>query len=171
MTNRIMASIITLLPLFVLNPTPAQATSFSLNISLLVSSEDESFEGTYLDDELCEDPTGCRYEPTSEDLRQALAYCKDGDHGYDIESTSRIKIENQSGKIIGLGRITKVFVEPQYEYENGKEIGGFTFSCRYTGSVRIPRAKFYKIFVDRRQGPEYSFQELSKAKWKIKLSL
>lgn len=97
----------------------------------------------------------------------AIESCAEGIiNDYDIMRGSKVKLVNESGKTVGLGTFTKVFIS----YVDGG-YGGKDPYCGYRAKFKVQKAKFYSLTIDGRRGPEYSFAELRKKKWKIVLSL
>lgn len=137
----------------------AHATSYTLKVELTIS-DPQYYEGAYdleIDSE--------EYVPTSDDLKQALEECKSGYNGWDGGVGSPIKVVNESGKVIGLGKLTKASV-----WQN-PDISPDHYQCKYQGTVKVSKAKFYKVYLINHAGPDYSFSELQKKKWSIKLTL
>jgi hypothetical protein len=120
--------------------------------------------------------------------------CKKQDDSY---LGSRIKVTTASGATAGLGNLTSVKStnihwelnpdntpdwngngdypyesaedDPNY-IEDGYEYVFFTADCIYTGGVTLVKSNAYTIFIDGSRGPEYSYSELVKQKWKVTLS-
>jgi hypothetical protein len=97
----------------------------------------------------------------ADDLAQATEWCNLGIHDYKVAKGSKVKFLNETGKTVGLGRLNKVTVTE----DDGE------FYCSYSGKVSVGVAKFYSVEIDGRGGPDYSFSELKKKKWKILLTL
>ena len=120
--------------------------------------------------------------------------CKKQDDSY---LGSRLKVTNASGATAGLGNLTSVASTNihwelntestpdwsgggEYPYESeeddpayiedGYEYVSFTADCIYTGGVTLVKSNAYTIFIDGSRGPEYSYGELVKQKWKVTLS-
>ena len=112
---------------------------------------------------------------------------------------SRIKVTSASGATAGLGNLTSVIatnirweVETEsieewdwdsgedypYEYEeddptyieDGYEYIYFTADCTYSGAVTLTKSNAYTIYIAGERGPEYSYAELAKKKWKVVLT-
>ena len=141
----------------------AQASSFTLKVELTIEKA-EYFSGAFDEDPEDENASD-NYVPTSSDLASALEDCKGGYSGWNGGLNSPIKVTNESGKIVGLGKLTKAFV-----WQN-PEIYPDHFQCKYLGSVKVSSAKIYKIYVNNHSGPDYSFADFKKNKWSIKLVL
>jgi hypothetical protein len=120
--------------------------------------------------------------------------CKKQDESY---LGSRIKVTSASGATAGLGNLTSVAAtnirwevdsantedwldEEDYPYENeeddptyveeGYEYVYFTADCAYSGTVTLTKSNAYTIFIAGERGPEYSYAELAKKKWKVVLT-
>jgi hypothetical protein len=120
--------------------------------------------------------------------------CKKQDESY---LGSRIKVTSATGATAGLGNLTSVVAtnirwdvdtantedwdseeEYPYEYEEddptyieeGYEYVYFTADCTYSGTVTLTKSNAYTIYIDGGRGPEYSYAELVKKKWKVVLS-
>ena len=74
------------------------------------------------------------------DQAESARYCTIGVNDYKIAKGAPIKIKNGSGKIVGIGKLTKAFA---VEDEG-------SFYCGYTGNVTVSSAKFYSIEIDGR---------------------
>ncbi len=110
---------------------------------------------------------------------------------------SRIKVTTASGATAGLGNLTSLKAgnihwelntestpdwngDGEYPYESpeddpayiedGYEYVSFTADCIYTGGVTLVKSNAYTIFIDGSRGPEYSYSELVKQKWKVILT-
>ncbi len=173
--------IMAFLPVSVLStlvlPT-ATAASYPLKVELILTSDNEYFEG-YIEngfkDEYEEtdflNPDGSPilvevdYVPTKKDMASAIEECKSGRNDYKIRANSTIKVINESSKVVGLGKLAtvKIWQDPE---ENS-----FVYHCKFLGTVKVNSAKFYKLFIDGRNGPDYSFAELQKGKWTVRLVL
>lgn len=150
----------------------AVAANYTLKVELTITSDYDYFDG-YADglfDGDSEDENGdpieeVEYIPTKADMASALKDCKAGYNDYNIKLNSTIKVNNESGKVVGLGKLAtaKVFQDP--------DMSSDVFQCKYFGSVKVNSAKFYKLLIDGRNGPDYSFAELKKQKWTVKLSI
>ena len=117
----------------------AQAVSYKVSVELAILSKE-----TYADDEA-----------------QATEWCTLGVNEYKIAKGDPIKFKNESGKTVGIGKLSKAFA---IEDEG-------SFYCGYTATVTVGAAKFYSVTIDGREGPDYSFAELKKKKWKVSLYL
>jgi hypothetical protein len=120
--------------------------------------------------------------------------CKKQDESY---LGSRIKVTSASGATAGLGNFTSVVAtnirwdvetantedwdseeEYPYEYEEddptyveeGYEYVYFTADCTYSGAVTLTKSNAYTIYIAGERGPEYSYAELAKKKWKVVLT-
>jgi hypothetical protein len=157
------------LTLFSLPILPAAvAANYTLRVELTITSDFDYFDGVLDSDS--EDENGdpieeFEYIPTKADMASALKDCKAGYNDYNIKLNSTIKVNNESGKVVGLGKLAtaKVFQDPDMVSD--------VFQCKYFGSVKVNSAKFYKLLIDGRNGPDYSFAELKKQKWTVKLSI
>ena len=120
--------------------------------------------------------------------------CKKQDESY---LGSRIKVTSASGATAGLGNLTSVVAtnirweidtantedwegegDYPFEYEEedpsyieeGYEYVYFTADCTYSGTVTLTKSNAYTIYIAGARGPEYSYTELVKKKWKVVLS-
>jgi len=101
-------------------------------------------------------------DPTYASSRaQAVKWCGMGINDYKIRKGSQIKFLDGSGNIVGLGKLK--IVKPIRSSGD--------WYCTYRGSASVKRADFYTINIDDREGPDYSYNELKKDKWKISLSI
>jgi hypothetical protein len=145
----------------------AMAAGYTLKVEVTVN-EFEYFEG-YDDaiyDQNQDGSPDTDYVPSKTDLASATKNCKAGYNDYKIGPNSRIKVNNESGKVVGLGNLTKVSLLTNLP---GKET--YLYFCKYSGSVKVGVAKFYKVLIDGRSGPDYSISELKSLKWQIKLEI
>lgn len=79
---------------------------------------------------------------------------------------STIKVVNESNKTIGLGKISST----SFKIGADSRFPDFGY-CIFKGVVTVNKAQFYKLMVDGRNGPDYSFAELKELKWEVDLSL
>lgn len=108
--------------------------------------------------------------------RQAKKGCSpDGDVG----KGSKVRVTNESGKVVGLGRmkwktgkvedryvteaeyLEEYPIPPEYRYE---------VVCRLQTKMTVGSAKFYDITIDGVDAGTYSRGELKADKWKLNLS-
>lgn len=147
----------------------AVAASYTLKVEVTITSEFEYFEGyeveVYDEDENGNPIEEAEYIPTKADMASAIVDCKAGYNDYKIRVNSAIKVNNESGKVVGLGKLNtaKVVQDP--------EMDSSVYQCKYFGIVKVSPAKFYKLLIDGRNGPDYSFAELKRQKWTVKLSI
>lgn len=164
------ASALVAIALLALPLSPAAvAASYTLKVEVTITSEYEYFEG-YDFDVYDEDENGdpivveeVDYVPTKADMASAIKDCKAGNNDYNVRVNSTIKVNNESSKVVGLGKLTtvKIFQDP--------EMDSWLYQCKYLGTVKVNSARFYKLLIDGRNGPDYSFAELQKRKWTVKL--
>jgi hypothetical protein len=110
---------------------------------------------------------------------------------------ARVKVTSASGATAGLGNLNSVLAsnirwevsientadwdsDVDYPYENeeddptysegGYEYVFFTANCVYSGNVTLIKSNAYTIYIDGARGPEYSYAELVKKKWKVTLT-
>jgi hypothetical protein len=126
--------------------SPAQASTYNLKIYIKITSD-----YSWIDEDGNED--GVKDD------------CANGYNDYDIGMGSSLKVVNESGKTIGLGKVTKVSIW-RYDYEED-----LVAHCGFRGTVKVGNAKFYKILVDGRNGPDYSLAQLKKLKWSVTLTI
>jgi hypothetical protein len=120
--------------------------------------------------------------------------CRDQEVSY---IGSRIKVTSASGATAGLGNLKSVVAtnirllvgtentadwlsDDDYPYENeeddptyieeGYEYVFLTADCLYSGTVTLTKSNAYTIFIAGERGPEYSYAELAKKKWKVVLT-
>lgn len=94
----------------------------------------------------------------------------------DIDETAEVTVKNQSGVIIATGMLrsghTTIEVTGIEVDSNGLGEDGVGAQCVFDFTLTdVPRAKFYKIEIGRRQGPTFSYSEMAAVEWRPGLVL
>ncbi len=147
------------LSLFTLSAFPAAgAPTYTLQITVRL------FPDTFFSTpEAIDSPDDEVYEPNYRDLAAVQYACKnDTDLGVLIGSS--VKVTNESGKLVGVSRISKC---THLQDSNGS----INFIYIFYSTVKISSAKFYNVSVNKIEGPDYSFSELKKKKWRATLEI
>ena len=81
-----------------------------------------------------------------------------------VSTGTRVRVKNESGKIIGTGGLsTIVWVT---DYASGNLIQG---SCKFTGRITVKSAQFYSIELVGLGSYDFSLSELKAKKWKVNI--
>ena len=144
------------LSLFTLSALPAAgAPTYTLKVQVVLADR-WMFSGAQMYD----DP-GVFYSPTDSDLGYIQYNCKKN-VTLDLLIGANVKVTNESGKIVGLSKITKCsFVQQEAESSY--------YNFIFYSTIKVTSAKFYNVSIDGIRGPDYSFSELKKKKWSLKL--
>jgi hypothetical protein len=114
--------------------------------------------------------------------KEALAAkCKDPTNITDLEVGSQIKVTNESGKTVGLGRLkwkptskprdalaSTDVEEIQYALEDPRT--RWSVKCGLYASFSVGSASFYTVTIDDQISGEYTASELRKGNWKMILT-
>jgi hypothetical protein len=90
------------------------------------------------------------------DIPEVAASCEDGlaDSGYDdIRDGSLVTVRDAGGTLIGTTNLAGGELEQD--------------GCKFSFTVRVPKADFYQIQIGRREGLTSSYSELSGNGWHI----
>jgi hypothetical protein len=99
---------------------------------------------------------------------QAVLLCASGiENQYGIRYGSPIKVINERGAIVGLGRVKKINVTYIGPSVQDKPL----WTCNYTGKIKVDKAKFYTVSVGGVEGPDYAYQDLKDRRFRLDLIL
>jgi hypothetical protein len=81
-----------------------------------------------------------------------------------VNTTTRVRVKNESGKLIGTGTLSSILWET--DYTSGNLIQG---SCRFTTTLTVKPAQFYTIELIGLSSYDFSMTELKASKWKVSI--
>jgi hypothetical protein len=81
-----------------------------------------------------------------------------------ISSATRVRVKNESSKIIGTGGLSSILWITKYS--SGNLIQG---SCKFVGKVKVKSAQFYSIELVGLGSYDFSATELKAKKWKVNI--
>ena len=142
-------------------PTVSAASTYTLNLSVY---ESEGYMGLF-----------------SDEAQTAAGGAKKCLRGFfsgfpvkkmTISKSSKVKVFNESGKVVGLGSLSNVtWKKTGVDLDaDGEEypIG----NCTFTGKIKVKKADFYSISITGVDEPfDVEFSDLVKKKWKLTLIL
>ena len=82
-----------------------------------------------------------------------------------VSTATRVRVKNESGKIIGTGSLSSIVWITKYA--SGNLIQG---SCKFTGKIKVKSAQFYSIELVGLQTYDFSASELKAKKWKVNIN-
>ena len=93
-----------------------------------------------------------------------------------IGNTSKIKVKNDSGKIVGIGTLSKIGWKKDRVENDDPEIGPIVYgTCSYSQKIKVSKSNFYSIEFSGTNVDVPSFDialsDLIKKKWKLKLTI
>jgi hypothetical protein len=94
-----------------------------------------------------------------------------------IGNKSKIKVKNDSGKIVGIGTLSKVgWKKDRSEEDEDPEIGTVVYgTCTYSQSIKVTKSNFYSIEFSgtNTEIPAFdiALSDLIKKKWKLTLTI
>jgi hypothetical protein len=158
---------------------PAQsATSYTLKLTII--DEDAATNVALYDDagdqstkhgvKKCSDSKLMWLNPDPVSTSDILKYQK-------IGNKSKIKVKNDSGKIVGIGTLSKVgWIKDRAEEDEDPEIGTIVYgTCTYSQKIKVFKSNFYSIEFSgtNTEIPAFdiSLSELIKKKWKLTLTI
>ena len=142
-------------------PTAAAASTYTLNLSVY---ESEGYMGLFSD----EDQTAAGgAKKCLRGFFLGLSLTK-----MVVKKSSKVKIFNESGKVVGLGSLSNVtWKKAGTEVDSdGDEypVG----NCIFSGKIKLKKADFYSIEIAGVDEPfDTEFSDLVKKKWKLTLTL
>lgn len=78
-----------------------------------------------------------------------------------VTSFTRIRVKNESGKIIGTGSLSKILWAE--DYASGNLIQG---TCLFTTTITVKAAEYYTVELVGLESYDFSIADLKKTKWK-----
>jgi len=142
-------------------PTAAAASTYTLNLSVY---ESEGYMGLFSD----EDQTAAGgAKKCLRGFFLGLGLTK-----MVVKKSSKVKIFNESGKVVGLGSLSTVtWKKAGTEVDSDGEeypVG----NCIFSGKIKLKKADFYSIEIAGVDEPfDIEFSDLVKKKWKLTLTL
>jgi hypothetical protein len=94
-----------------------------------------------------------------------------------IGNKSKIKVKNDSGKIVGIGTLSKVgWIKDREELDDDSSSGIIVYgTCTYSQSIKVSKSNFYSIEFSGTNTDIPSFDvaltDLIKKKWKLTLTI
>lgn len=79
-----------------------------------------------------------------------------------VTAFTKVRVKNESGKIIGTGTLSKIVWVT--DYTSGNLIQG---SCQFTATVTVKSAEFYTVELVGLESYDFSLKELKDQKWKV----
>jgi hypothetical protein len=158
---------------------PSQsATSYTLKLTII--DEDAATNVALYDDagdqstkhgvKKCSDSKLMWLNPDPVSTSDILKYQK-------IGNKSKIKVKNDSGKIVGIGTLSKVgWKKDRSEEDEDPEIGTVVYgTCTYSQSIKVTKSNFYSIEFSgtNTEIPAFdiALSDLIKKKWKLTLTI
>jgi hypothetical protein len=156
------------------------ATTYTLNLTII--DKDAAKNVVLYDD----DPLG------NQDIKHGIKVCSDPEswyfnpnlNKYDLEvikdlnritTTTKIKVKSDTGRIVGLGTLSKVGWIKDRETDEGE--GGLKVygTCTYTKAIKVSKSNFYSIEFSGTNlnvpAFDIAFTDLVKKKWKLTLKI
>jgi len=142
-------------------PTASASATYTLNLSVY---ESEGFIGLFSDE-----PATPAY---------GAKKCLRGFFGgyplkkMSINKSSKVKVFNESGKVVGLGSLQKVTWKKAGVDLDADGLEYPLGNCTFTGKIKVKKADFYSISVAGvDETYDVAFSDLVKQKWKLTLTL
>ena len=155
------------------------ASTYTLNLTIIDKDADKAV--TLYDD----DPLG------NQDVKHGIKVCSDPEswyfnpnlNKYDTEvmkdlnritTTTKIKVKSDTGRIVGLGTLSKVGWKKDREEdgEYGLKVYG---TCTYSKAIKVSKSNFYSIEFSgtnlKVPAFDIAFTDLVKMKWKLTLKI
>ena len=94
-----------------------------------------------------------------------------------IGNKSKIKVKSDTGKIVGIGTLSKVgWIKDRVEEDEDPEIGTIVYgTCTYSQAIKISKSNFYSIEFSGTNADvpsfDIAFTDLVKKKWKLTLKI
>lgn len=90
-----------------------------------------------------------------------------------VKLGSAIKVKNENGKTVGLGKITKGTYQ-KTEVQTGTDWKGDPYvlivgRCLFTSTISLKSATFYEFNIGKSEPIDVSYTQLKKQKWKVTL--
>ena len=159
---------------------PAGNSASSYTINLTIIDEDAATNVALYDDDgdqssahgkkKCTDSKVLWLNPNPRTTSDIIKYQK-------IGNRTQIKIKNDSGKVVGLGTLSKVsWIKDREEIDDDPEIGLQVFgTCVYSQKIRVKSSDFYSIEFANSNSEitpyDISLSELKKKKFKLTLQV
>ena len=154
------------------------ATSYTLNLTIIDEDaatnialyNDDGDQSTKHGVKKCSDSKVIWLNPDPYDTSDILKYQK-------IGNKSKIKVKSDSGKIVGIGTLSKVsWKKDRSEEDDDPEIGTIVYgTCSYSQSIKVFKSNFYSIEFSgtNTEIPAFdiSLADLIKKKWKLTLTI
>jgi len=81
-----------------------------------------------------------------------------------VTTTTRVRVKNESGKLIGTGTLSSIVWET--DYSSGNLIQG---TCRFSTTLTVKPAQFYTIELIGLSSFDFSLADLKSSKWKVSI--
>jgi hypothetical protein len=91
-----------------------------------------------------------------------------------VGNRTQVKVKNDSGKVVGLGNLTKVKWTKTDEYEDDDPEIGYVVrgTCSYSAVITLKASDFYSIEIPNMTTPyDISLADLKADKWKLTLTI
>lgn len=92
-----------------------------------------------------------------------------------VGNRTKIKVKNDSGKVVGLGTLSKVsWLQDREEMDDDPEIGLVVFgTCIYSQKIKVKASDFYSIEISGLDAEPFdvSLASLKKKKWNLTLTI
>ena len=154
------------------------ATTYTLNLTII--DEDATTNVALYDDagdqsvshgrKKCSDTKLMWLNPDPISTSDLIKYQK-------IGNKSKIKVKNDSGKIVGIGTLSVVgWIKDRVEEDEDPEIGTVVYgTCTYSQKIKVSKSNFYSIEFSGTNVEVPSFDialsDLIKKKWKLTLTI
>ena len=156
------------------------ATTYTLNLMIIDKDADKAVS-LYDDDPLgnqdvkhgikvCSDPESWYFKPNRDTYdTEIIKYLNR------ITTTTKIKVKSDTGRIVGLGSLSKVGWKKDREEDD--EQGGLVVygTCTYSKAIKVSKSNFYSIEFSgtnlKVPAFDIAFTDLVKMKWKLTLKI
>jgi hypothetical protein len=153
------------------------ATTYTLNLTII--DEDAAKNVSLYDDDplgnqdvkhgikVCSDPTSWYFNPDPNDIQITKKQR--------IGTKTKIKVKSDTGRIVGIGTLSKVGWIKDREVDEG-EYGLIVYgTCTYTKAIKVSKSNFYSIEFSGTNlnvpAFDIAFTDLVKKKWKLTLKI